>query len=88
VPASPHDAADGSLRIYQDTRLSAALLDNAEQLDYPIPAGRKIYLHVARGSLQANGHKLNAGDALMYVGEERVSLAAGSEAEVLLFDLA
>jgi hypothetical protein len=82
------DAADGSLRIHQDARLSAARLDGAETLDYPIAAGRRAYLHVARGSLQANGHELSAGDALMYVGEERVSLTAGSKAEVLLFDLA
>lgn len=85
--ASP-DAADGSLRIHQDARLSAALLDGAGALDYPIPAGRRAYLHVTRGSLQANGHELVAGDALMYVDEERVSLAAGKVAEVLLFDLA
>ena len=84
--ASP-DAADGSLRIHQDTRLSAALLDGAETLDYLIPAGRKAYLHVARGSLQANGHELGAGDALLYVDEARVSFAAGKDAEVLLFDL-
>ena len=82
------DAADGSLRIHQDAQLSAALLDGAETLDYPIAAGRRVYLHVARGSVQANGHELAAGDALMYVGEERVSLAAGNDAEVLLFDLA
>ncbi|MBY0575452.1 MAG: pirin family protein [Gallionellaceae bacterium] len=82
------DAADGSLHIHQDAWLSAALLDDAETLDYPIAARRKAYLHVARGSLQANGHELNAGDALMYVDEVRVSLASGSNAEVLLFDLA
>ncbi len=81
------DAADGSLLIHQDARLSAALLDGAETLDYPIPAGRRAYLYVARGSVQANGHKLGAGDALMYVDEARVSLQAGSNAEVLLFDL-
>jgi len=82
------DAADGSLRIHQDARLSTALLDGADLLDYPIAAGRKAYLHVARGSLQANGHELAAGDALMCVDEARVNLVAGSNAEVLLFDLA
>jgi len=85
--ASP-DAAHGSLRIHQDARLSAALLDGAETLDYPIAAGRRAYLHVACGSVRANGHQLGAGDALMYVDEARVSLAAGSKTEVLLFDLA
>jgi len=82
------DAADGSLRIHQDAKLSAARLNGAETLGYPIADGRKAYLHVARGRLQANGHELTAGDGLMFVGEERVSLAAGSDAEVLLFDLA
>ena len=84
--ASP-DAAQGSLLIHQDARVFAARLDGAEMLDYPIAGGRKVYLHVARGSLQANGYALAAGDALMYTEEGRVELSAGKEAEVLLFDM-
>jgi redox-sensitive bicupin YhaK (pirin superfamily) len=84
--ASP-DQAEGSLRIHQDARAFAALLHGAETLDYPIAAKRKIYLHVARGSLEANGQALNAGDALMYTDEAQVELKAGNNAEVLLFDL-
>ena len=82
------DQAGGSLRIHQDVRVSAAFLNGAETLSYPVAAGRKIYLHVARGALTANGHNLNAGDALMYSEEANVELAAGINAEVLLFDLA
>jgi len=85
--ASPDQAA-GSLRIHQDVRVSAALLNGAETLSYAVPAGRKIYLHVARGALSANGQSLNAGDALMYRDEVNVELAAGINAEVLLFDMA
>jgi len=85
--ASPDQEA-GSLRIHQDVRVSAALLNGAETLGYPVPAGRKIYLHVARGALSANGKSLNAGDALMYSDEANVELAAGIDAEVLLFDMA
>jgi redox-sensitive bicupin YhaK (pirin superfamily) len=81
------DAAAGSLRIHQDVRLSAALLDGAETLGYPIAAGRKVYLHVARGSVTANGLALNAGDALMFSEEQQVVLAAAQNAEVLLFDM-
>lgn len=40
------DAAGDSLHIHQDARLSSALLDGAETLDYPIAAGRNIYLHI------------------------------------------
>lgn len=84
--ASP-DAAQGSLLIHQDARVFAARLDGVGTLDYPIAAGRKIYLHVARGSLKANGYALAAGDALMFTDEGKVELSEGKEAEVLLFDM-
>jgi quercetin 2,3-dioxygenase len=84
--ASP-DAAQGSLLIHQDARVFAARLDGAETLDYPIAAGRKIYLHVARGGLQANDYALAAGDALMFSDEKLVALSAADNAEVLLFDM-
>jgi quercetin 2,3-dioxygenase len=84
--ASP-DAAQGSLLIHQDARVFAARLDGAETLDYPLAVGRKAYLHVARGSLQANGYALAAGDALTFSDETVVALGAAQDAEVLLFDL-
>ena len=84
--ASP-DSAQGSLLIHQDARVFAVRLDGAETLSYPLAAGRKAYLHVARGSLQANGYALAAGDALMYEDEGMVMLSGGREAEVLLFDM-
>jgi redox-sensitive bicupin YhaK (pirin superfamily) len=84
--ASP-DSVQGSLLIHQDARVFAARLDGAEKLDYPIAANRKIYLHVARGSLQANGYALSGGDALMYTDESAVELSAARGAEVLLFDM-
>lgn len=84
--ASP-DAVQGSLLIHQDARVFAARLDGVDKLDYPIAAGRKAYLHVARGSLLANGYALSAGDALMYEDEMKVELSVAKEAEVLLFDM-
>ena len=65
----------------------AARQDGAETLEHPLAAGRKAYLHVARGSLQANGYALAAGDALMYEDETVVELSDAREAEVLLFDM-
>jgi redox-sensitive bicupin YhaK (pirin superfamily) len=84
--ASP-DTGNGSLLIHQDARVFAGRLNGTETLDYPIDARRKIYLHVARGGLQANGHKLSAGDALMFTDEVEVELSAAKDAEVLLFDM-
>lgn len=82
------DATQGSLTIHQDARVFAARLDGAQVLDYELAKGRRAYLHVARGSLQANGHPLSAGDALTYVDEGKVVLSGARDAEVLLFDLA
>jgi redox-sensitive bicupin YhaK (pirin superfamily) len=84
--ASP-EAVQGSLLIHQDARVSAARLDGAESLDYTLDAGRKAYLHVARGSVQANGYQLAAGDALMFSDEAGIVLGAADNAEVLLFDM-
>ena len=84
--ASP-DGQDGSVTIHQDAKLYAGLLDGQEQTVYPIPAGRKVYLHLAQGELSVNGIALKAGDALRITDEERITLDGGRQAEVLLFDL-
>ncbi|NDP43884.1 MAG: pirin family protein, partial [Aromatoleum sp.] len=52
-----------------------------------LAAGRRAYVHVARGSVGVNGAPLAAGDAAKIVGES-VVLADGHDAEVLLFDVA
>ncbi len=84
--ASP-DGADGSVTIHQDARVYAGLLDGAESASHALAAGRRAYVHVARGSVGVNGAPLAAGDAAKIVGES-VVLADGHDAEVLLFDVA
>jgi redox-sensitive bicupin YhaK (pirin superfamily) len=84
--ASP-DGAEGSVKIHQDARIYAALLDGAERAEHPLAPGRRAYVHVARGGLKANGNPLAAGDALKASGVERIVLEDGAGAEALLFDL-
>ncbi|MCX7961456.1 MAG: pirin family protein [Burkholderiales bacterium] len=84
--ASP-DGAEGSVRIHQDARVYATLLDGAERLVHRIAPGRRAYVHVARGAVLASGERLEAGDALKAVREDAVVLERGAAAEVLLFDL-
>lgn len=84
--ASP-DAADGSVRIHQDARLYAGLLDGAESARLALAAGRRAYVHVARGALQVNGVALGAGDALKLAATTELRLDHGRDAEVLVFDL-
>src|SRR5688500_2047008 len=61
--ASP-DGADGSVMIHQDARLHVGLFNGAEAAEIKLAPGRRAYVHVARGSVSANGVALRAGDAL------------------------
>ena len=79
---------EGSLRIHQDARVYAGLFDGDEQASLNVSAGRRVYVHLASGQLQANGETLNAGDALMLTDTASVSLTRGVNAEVIVFDLA
>ncbi len=85
--ASP-DGAQGSVTIHADARLFAGLFDAHESAEMALDASRKAYVHNVRGKLTANGHTLEAGDALVLDGETRLSLCNGQNAEVLVFDLA
>jgi len=84
--ASP-DRADGSVLIHQDARIYAGLFDGDEMAALEIPNDRQIYLHLVKGELQANGQPLLAGDALKLRDVRSLTLARGSSAEALIFDL-
>lgn len=84
--ASP-DGGDGSVKIHQDARLFAALVDGSERLEHPLAAGRRAYVHVARGRATVNGERLDAGDALKAIAVDRLVIEQGEKAELLLFDL-
>jgi redox-sensitive bicupin YhaK (pirin superfamily) len=84
--ASP-DGQDGSVRIHQDARLYAGLFDGDESATLSLPAGRRAWVHVARGSVTVNGQALQAGDAAALQEEGSIALSAGDGAEVLVFDL-
>jgi quercetin 2,3-dioxygenase len=84
--ASP-DGADGSVTIHQDARVYAGLFDGDQSAELSIEAGRRAYIHVARGEIDVAGERLGAGDAAMMTDAQRVSLSAGKHAEVIAFDL-
>jgi quercetin 2,3-dioxygenase len=84
--ASP-DGADGSVRIGQDARVYATLLEGGEAVTHAFAPGRKGWLQVARGKAEAGGLALKAGDGVAIEGESQVTLRSNDAAEVLLFDL-
>lgn len=81
------DGREGSVKVHQDANVYAGLFDGEEHASLTMPAGRRAYVHVARGDIEVNGQALRAGDALMAVDEPAIELANGRSAEVLLFDL-
>ena len=85
--ASP-DGAHGSVTIHADAALYAGLLDGAEKTSLPLDPQRKAYVFLVRGQLDANGRTLKAGDAALLADESLLTLDAGVDAEVLVFDLA
>jgi redox-sensitive bicupin YhaK (pirin superfamily) len=85
--ASP-DGAEDSVRIHQDARVYAALLDGEERATLSLAAERRAYVQVVRGDVESNGLKLGQGDGAKVSSEPYLTFANGKDAEVLVFDLA
>ena len=85
--ASPDGARD-SVTIHADASIFAGLFDGDERAELPLDPARKAYVHLVRGVLDVNGQHLEAGDALLLEDENGITLSQGSDAEVLVFDLA
>ena len=80
-------AGEGAVLVHQDVRVYAGLFDGAEHVDVRVPAARRAWLQVARGSLSVNEMRLSAGDGAHTEGPAQLTLQDGADAEVLLFDL-
>ncbi len=80
--------SDGAVKVHQDVKMFAGVLNPGEPVTYHIEAGRRLWLHLARGILRLNGDELREGDGAAIVDESRIELDTDIEAEVLLFDLA
>ena len=83
--ASP-DGAGGSVRIQQDARVYASLLDDGQTVSHDFGA-RKGWVHVVTGHARVGDLELAAGDGVAIEGEPRVTITSKDRGEVLLFDL-
>lgn len=81
------DGHDGSLAAHQDALLYGTLLGAGDTVEHALDAGRRAYVHVARGRMTVNGTPLSTGDGATVEDVDRVRLEGVTEAEVLLFDL-
>jgi redox-sensitive bicupin YhaK (pirin superfamily) len=84
--ASP-DGAEGSVSIYQDACVYAALITGDEAVSHALAPGRRAYVHIVRGSARVDGTALSDGDAAKIEREPTIRVDRGENAEILLFDL-
>lgn len=85
--ASP-DAELDSLKIHQDTRIYLAKLDADKTVTHRPVSRRHAWLQVLRGELILNGIPLTTSDGAAVSEEERLTIQATTDAEIMLFDLA
>ncbi|WP_018624515.1 pirin family protein [Kangiella aquimarina] len=79
---------EDSITIGQDVDIYAGLFNGDESATHQLQGQRKAWLHVARGSLQVNGHELNEGDGAGFAAGDVIDIVNGHNAEVLVFDMA
>lgn len=83
------DGREGSVTIHQDLNLYATMLTAQQAVTHALEAGRGVWVHVAKGAVNLNGHDLTAGDGAAVTDETSLTLVGiGDESEVLLFDMA
>lgn len=83
-----HAPHDGALKIHQDAAIYLGRLDADTRVSHELAADRHAWLQVLRGEVELNGQPLAAGDGAAIAEETNLEIAAATEAEVLLFDLA
>ena len=81
------DGSDGSVKIHQDAKIFASLLDERQEVVHSLDNGRSAWLQVAAGSVRLNDVALKQGDGAAVSQESSLRITAQEPAEVLLFDL-
>jgi redox-sensitive bicupin YhaK (pirin superfamily) len=79
---------EGSLTVHQDVDLWMTRVGPGETRDLALGRERHAWIHMARGTLSANGQALGEGDGASVEGETSLSFRGVTDSEVLVFDLA
>jgi redox-sensitive bicupin YhaK (pirin superfamily) len=81
---------DGALKVHQDVKLYASLLESGKSVAYDLDQKRFSWIQVANGSITVNGKELKKGDGAAISAESNLEIRGTSNerAEFLLFDLA
>ena len=84
--AGPEDSR-AAVAIRQDASIFATNLIAGETIDFTVEKNRHAWLQVARGSLEVNGTRLRAGDAVATSRATQLHVKATEPTDALLFEL-
>jgi redox-sensitive bicupin YhaK (pirin superfamily) len=82
-----NDGRDGSVVVFQDVDVFAAVLEPGEEVTHALQHGRHAWVQVVSGAAAIDGVALAPGDGAAVSDERAVTLHARESTEVLLFDL-
>jgi len=82
------DGRDNSATIHQDADVYRIRLKAGEGIGHHVAPGHGLWLQLIHGEVSANGETLTAGDAISTDESGEFRIAATSDAEAILFDLA
>jgi hypothetical protein len=83
-----HGGDDGSVKINQDVKVYASILDADNEVRNGLAPDRHAWIQLISGSLDINGDVLEAGDGAAVSDEETLNIRALQDnSEFLLFDL-
>lgn len=80
------DGRDDSLTVHQDVNLYVAKIEAGKEIQQTFGDDRKIWVQVAEGKVEINGHTLEAGDGAAIVAENKLKFVATEKTEILVFD--
>jgi len=87
VPVAGPGEDDGRATLRSDTWIYLARLDDGATIAKEFAPGRAGFLHIVDGMVEIEGHRLSAGDGLQFEATSQCRIVAGSQADVMLFDL-
>lgn len=84
-----NNGEENAFLIYQDIKIYESILEKGKSVVYQPSNFRKIWIHVATGSVSINNTLLEAGDGIGIENEEDILMILGKslESKIILFDM-
>lgn len=86
VSGRKEDTGNGVLAIQQDAAIYGGRMKQGSHIQQPVK--RQAYVLASEGSFILNGHKMKKGDGAEVTGEKTLDIAADTDAEILVIDVA